>query len=167
MYYWSEITWDSFTAKSSTPRAHRGIGNDIRIMRRLMLPQTMGDVASKWTGVSHASPTNSQHAISRPNSLEVAVGWLHTVDTNTVILGVIKVRLVCVVAPPSTSFHPGPSAQGILLSAIQVMGSKYLTIFKNAKFDEVDTKIHGASIIHKRIKWLFGDPNPLWKKEED
>ena len=100
MYYWWEITWDSFAAKSSTPRAHLGIGNDVRVIRRRMLPHTMGDVASKWIEAWHASRTNSQHAINGPNSVEVAIRWLHTIDTNTAILMVIKARLVCVVAPP-------------------------------------------------------------------
>jgi len=38
---------------------------------------------------------------------------------------------------------------------------------KNAKFNEVEAKIQGASMIYKGIERLCGDPNSLRKKVED
>ena len=47
------------------------------------------------------------------------------------------------------------------------MGSEYLASSKSAKFDEVEAKIQGVSIIYNRIEQLCGDPNPLRKKVAD
>ena len=47
------------------------------------------------------------------------------------------------------------------------MGYEYLTNLKSAKFDGVETKIQGASMVYKGIERLCGDPNPSRKKVED
>ena len=38
---------------------------------------------------------------------------------------------------------------------------------ENYKFDEVETKIHEASLMYKGINRHYGDPNPFRKKVED
>jgi len=48
----------------------------------------------------------------------------------------------------------------------QVMGCKYLTALKN-KFDDVKIEIHKASMIYKRIEWLFWDLSPSRKGVQD
>jgi len=65
-----------------------GIGKDSDTVRKLKLLHNMRDVTSKRTKALHSLPTNSQHLVNGPNSLEVAMRRLPTVNTNAVIHGV-------------------------------------------------------------------------------
>ena len=79
----------------------------------------------------------------------------------------LKERSACVVAAPTTCFHPKPDSQSITIAAMRVMGSYYLIDLKNTNFDEVDAKIHRSLMTYTGIKPYYRDPNPLRKKVED
>ena len=62
-----------------------------------------------------------------------------------------KGRLSCVSTLSITSFYLGPGCQSIFTTSIRVMGSEYLTNLKNAKFNEVEGRLQGATMIYKGI----------------
>ena len=62
-------------AKSHGTTAQLSIGKDIDIVKRVLLPPTVGDVMAS----SHGSPTTSKHSIKGPTFLEVATRRLSSV----------------------------------------------------------------------------------------
>ena len=86
-------------------------------------------------------PVISQHSVEGLTSLEVAAWRLPTIHTPTIILSVIEMRSTCIVASPATFFCLGIGAQGVVATAIWVMGSKYLNASKKVDFDAVEAMI--------------------------
>jgi len=157
----------SRAAKSSAPKATLGIVKDIEIVRKQISPHEVRSSASRETEALRASATRSHHLVDGPNSLEVATTGLWSADADVGTLEGPKGKLSYAAAPSTTSFCPRPGFQSIFTTAIQAIGSEYLTSLKNVKFEEVEGKLQSAPMIYKGIERLHRDPTPLKKKVED